>query len=380
MVIGARRRADEVNETLDAVAACAPPGGSLEQRLLLSLGGGLKRAGGRLDAAAEAGSPGERLIRRLLNEALQKAADRDAPETERGVAARMLACYPFGQTRTVLASLLDPAEPQSVRLSAVRALADQSEDEVADVLLERWNQLAPAVAEAVLEALLARETWSLEYLRAVERGGASLAQLDSAQRGRLLDHRNAAVRDLAGRLFAGVQPADRKQVIADYQAALASPGDRQRGLAVFQKHCQSCHKIGESGFGGGPDLTNSPGREPAALLSHILDPNSNVAPNYVQYVVIDRQGRTYAGLITSETATSVTLRSAKEVEETILRSQIEEIASTGKSFMPEGFEHEISPPEMADLLAYLQSLQAPAPLDVGTEGAMVEPQTRAGGR
>ena len=43
--------------------------------------------------------------------------------------------------------------------------------------------------------------------------------------------------------------------------------------------------------------------------------------------------------------------------ETILRGDIDELSSTGKSIMPEGLEKQISPQEMADLLAFLQSDQ-----------------------
>jgi hypothetical protein len=37
-----------------------------------------------------------------------------------------------------------------------------------------------------------------------------------------------------------------------------------------------------------------------------------------------------------------------------LRSEIERIAATGKSLMPEGLEQQIPPPAMADLLAYIR--------------------------
>jgi hypothetical protein len=45
------------------------------------------------------------------------------------------------------------------------------------------------------------------------------------------------------------------------------------------------------------------------------------------------------------------------VEETILRREIQELTTTGKSLMPEGLETRVSPGEMADLLAFLLELQ-----------------------
>ena len=48
------------------------------------------------------------------------------------------------------------------------------------------------------------------------------------------------------------------------------------------------------------------------------------------------------------------LRRAEGLEETLLRSEIEELRSTGQSLMPEGLEQTISLQEMADLIAFLR--------------------------
>ena len=130
-------------------------------------------------------------------------------------------------------------------------------------------------------------------------------------------------------------------------------GDPAIGAKVFERECKACHKIGERGFAVGPDLTGSPSRDPSALLASILDPNASVSPKDVQYLVIDHNGRTYSGIIAAETATSLTLRRGEGAQDTILRSQIEELTSTGLSLMPEGFEKRISKPEMADLIAFV---------------------------
>ena len=43
--------------------------------------------------------------------------------------------------------------------------------------------------------------------------------------------------------------------------------------------------------------------------------------------------------------------------ETVLRIHIDELRSTGLSFMPEGLEKQLDVPAMADLLAYLNSIK-----------------------
>ena len=95
-------------------------------------------------------------------------------------------------------------------------------------------------------------------------------------------------------------------------------------------------------------------RAPEALLTDILDPNREVAPDYVALTVATRQGIVVSGLLADETSTTLKLRRAEGIEETILRAEIDELRSTGRSLMPEGLEQTINPQEMADLIAFLR--------------------------
>jgi len=158
---------------------------------------------------------------------------------------------------------------------------------------------------------------------------------------------------------------------------MGAPADARHGEAIFRRECMACHKIGNTGRAVGPDLTASSFRDPAALLTQVLDPNVYVPPNYESYICIDNDGRVITGILTAQTATSVTLTQQEGVAATILRTNIESLNTTGKSLMPEGFERTITKEEMRDLIGYLQSAQGPAaasPLEVGTLPAMVEPE------
>ena len=137
----------------------------------------------------------------------------------------------------------------------------------------------------------------------------------------------------------------------------------------------------------GTDLTATQFADPASLLTHVLDPNRYVAPNYVQYIVSDRSGRVYTGLVASETAASLTLRRAEGADDTLLRSQVDKLTSTGKSLMPEDFAFRLTPTEAADLVAFLLKSRSDLPtavplerLDIGTLPGLVEPEGRAKSR
>src|SRR5262249_30659407 len=96
------------------------------------------------------------------------------------------------------------------------------------------------------------------------------------------------------------------------------------------------------------------------------------------------QGRTYTGLIAAQTATSIMLKRENDASDTILRYDIEEFTSTGKSMMPEGLEKNVSKQEMADLLVFLKDainkyatddaeIQA---RDHGTDPGLIEPEKK----
>jgi putative heme-binding domain-containing protein len=58
-------------------------------------------------------------------------------------------------------------------------------------------------------------------------------------------------------------------------------------------------------------------------------------------------------MIESESANSLQIRQSDGTLVALQRSEIEELRSTGISFMPEGLEKQIDVASMADLLAYL---------------------------
>ena len=91
------------------------------------------------------------------------------------------------------------------------------------------------------------------------------------------------------------------------------------------------------------------------ILLNVLDPNLNINPQYVDYVVLTDDGSVVTGMIAAETPNSITLQRGQDESTTILRTSIEELVETGKSIMPEGLEKQLTKQELADLLEYLMS-------------------------
>ena len=103
----------------------------------------------------------------------------------------------------------------------------------------------------------------------------------------------------------------------------------------------------------GPDLASIASKTPESLLVAILDPNAAIETRYINYLATTKNGRELSWIITTEYANSIVLRVTGGAEESILRTDLQELKSTGMSMMPEGLETAIAPRAMADLIAYL---------------------------
>jgi putative heme-binding domain-containing protein len=253
----------------------------------------------------------------------------------------------------VFAALLHPREPQEIQRTAVEALAGFNSPEVAALLLERWSTYTPAVRADVVQALLGNRNRILPLLGAIESGRVAANQVPPARRAVLLHSKDAEVQSRAARLFSNEQ-AGRADVIKRYEPALRLTGDAARGEKVYQTNCMICHRHGAQGNNLGPDLASVRQWLPEQILVNVLDPNREVAPNFVTYAIEQKDGGSLVGLISDETPTSVTLKTPDNVAHVLLRPNLISVTNLGVSLMPEGLEAVIPPEAMADLLAFLR--------------------------
>jgi putative heme-binding domain-containing protein len=131
--------------------------------------------------------------------------------------------------------------------------------------------------------------------------------------------------------------------------------DAKRGQVVFEKICAACHRISGVGVNVAPDISDSRTKKLDQLLTDILQPNRAIDNNYLGYTVRLLDGTVLTGILTTETATSITLRQQGGKDAVLARSEIDELRSSGVSLMPEGLEKQIPPQEMADLLSFIKN-------------------------
>ncbi len=324
---------------------------------------------GLLEALERRGQPLEQVaddamriqIGRMFIQARATAADAKADEAERRLAISLLGRDAKKREDDLksLAELVVPQNSAALQSAAIAALGRIADERVPNLLTAGWNAHSPDLKGQILDVLLSRDAWQQQFLNLVEKRTIPPAEIDAARRQRLLAHRQEAIRSRAAKVFEGTINADRRKVLDDYKAAVALAGDGRRGKAVFAKSCSICHQVEGVGHAVGPDLQALSNKSPLYLLTEILDPNRNVDSRYLAYVAVTRSGRTFTGLLSSESATSITLRAQEGKEQVLLRSELDEFQSTGKSLMPEGLEKEISKQDIADLIAYLTALRPP---------------------
>ncbi len=298
----------------------------------------------------------------LLNRARQMAAAPQADNRDRIASMELLAtAKPFNDDDfALIKGRLSPREPIEIQQAAVVALTGLGRADVPHMLLDNWRTLSPQVRQHVLDALLQRDATTLVLLDAFEKQQVSISDFDAVRRERLLVHKNSAIKDRAAKLFAASSTTTRQQVLDAFSNVLKMTGDTSRGRAVFDKRCSACHRLQDIGKQIGADLGAVKDRSAPALLTAILDPNRAVETRYFSYTIQTNDGRAFSGMLTSETGNSVTLVGADGKETVLLRADIDELASSNKSFMPEGLEKDLSPQDVADVIAFVQR-SAPVP-------------------
>ena len=190
-------------------------------------------------------------------------------------------------------------------------------------------------------------------LTALESGELPPTSLTVTQRNQLLKHKDEPVRRRAAKLFEAAS-ADRMKVYDAAKACLSLQANPAKGRAIFAGQCASCHRLDRAGVAVGPDLLGARNQPKEAILLHMLVPNHEVLPVFSAYRAETTDGRLLTGLVTAETPTSVTIRQAQGIEETLARSSLESLTPTQLSLMPDGLEQTLTPQDLADLVAYLK--------------------------
>jgi putative heme-binding domain-containing protein len=293
------------------------------------------------------------------------SSDEKANESLRESAIRLLGRRPSKEEADMklLGSLLEPTVSIRLQKAALTVLKRNRDTQVAGLVLAHWSTMSPSLRQASIELLLSREDWTKQFLTAMKGKTVNRSQLPLANRQLLLQSENKEIQQLARSIW-NADSSDRASVIKKYRVALTLAGDPFKGRKIWAKNCVVCHYFRGEGASVGPNLGALTDKTPEDFLVAILDPNDAVEPRFTAYNIDTKDGRSITGIVKAETATTMTVALAGGAMETILRSDVEEIRASTKTLMPEGLEQNMTPQDLANLIAYLNS--APHPFGTTT--------------
>lgn len=227
-----------------------------------------------------------------------------------------------------LSAILDDAkEPTEKRKAAVKALA-QTEEGAAHILKLAGEEKLDASVKFTASAALNSARWP-----SVKAEAAKLLPL----------------------------PQGQKEALPPLAELVKMKGDAANGAKVFRRpevNCVACHQVNGEGIDFGPALSEI-GTKLAkeALYESILDPSSGISFGYEAWQLEMKNGDEPFGLITSETADEITVKTQNGISTKYKKGEVVKRAQMKTSIMPQGLQMTMSTQDLVDLVEYLGGLK-----------------------
>jgi putative membrane-bound dehydrogenase-like protein len=274
------------------------------------------------------------------------------PNGTRGVkAARYLVqCGAGGQFLKPLAG--DDATADKA-LSALGLTQEPAAVDMILPLVEDAKRTA-AVRNAAIAAL-AHSRLGEQAILKLAAGGRITVELQYAAAKALQASTDSGIRTEAAKYLKLPEPAGGKS-LPPLAELLKRRGNVEHGKVVFNTTgtCAKCHTIGGVGKDVGPNLTEIGDKFPKdALYESILFPSAAIAHNYETHRLELQSGNVVQGIITSETADAITIKTAEAIIQTYKKSEIADNTEIKVSLMPADLQKLMTADELVDVVEYL---------------------------
>jgi putative heme-binding domain-containing protein len=266
-------------------------------------------------------------------------------------------------TEMVLARLDDPSA--EVRHTAIMAIGALKLREAIPQLIRLASRPETGLQSPAIVALcmMPDSRASSIYQRAANDPDPNIARASRAAILAIGEHVDSSlIRSSAGIRTAGTHPPrrDYKEISA---FVLAHSGDARKGEELFFENktlgCSRCHSAGGRGTANaGPDLSGLAQKYSKDELVHsVLQPSDRILPGYEQVLVSTQSGTVITGQIRTESEDTLELLDDELKVTRIPKREVRERRATSVSLMPDGLADSLTPPELTDLVTYLQTLK-----------------------
>jgi putative membrane-bound dehydrogenase-like protein len=258
---------------------------------------------------------------------------------------------------------LHKSQPASLRSAAADVLGQSRlAPPQLDLLLAALPDVGPLELERVAGCLI-RSTSAADVQKVLDRlaDAPALESLPKDKLKKLLASHGAAAQQAADAAYRKVELSQSQQRSKlDELLSALPPGEIRRGQLVFNSEktsCKACHAMGYLGGQIGPDLTRvGKIRSERDLLEAVLFPSASFVRSYEPMTVVTADGQVFNGLMKEE-AGGVIITTTDRKQIRIAREEIDQIVPGTVSIMPAGLDKQMTPQELADLIAFLKSSQ-----------------------
>ncbi|MFM8436104.1 MAG: c-type cytochrome, partial [Planctomycetia bacterium] len=302
-------------------------------------------------------------------------------EAVRALLEGRLASAPDEKRRIILPELVVRLAPAAAADPAFAATIDEAADHAGDS--RRFVEIVARFRRTARSADLVRiaATTGDDALATAAVGAALALGAESDMRAAVADpvrtdRLRAALRRQAGKEAAAIlaaigdggpaaadapKPQPGRGPLPPLAELVKQVGDPARGRAVFTGAgtCAKCHVVGGEGKNVGPNLSGIGTKlSRQALYESILMPSAAISHNYETYTAVLDDGRSVTGLLVSQTPEQVVLKPADGVDATLAAKEIDELVKQPISLMPADLANTLSAQELADVVAWLETLRA----------------------
>ncbi len=298
-----------------------------------------------------------------VTEALRALDDEEADKGEQLRYVQVLG--EVGQPRAVpsLLRLACRSSDGALQAASLAALQRYNDPAIAPAVLGAWPEMTDDVRAEALALLSSRPAWALRLAEAVDAGKVDPRAVPPEVVRKVQRYRDDRLAALVRKHWGDVRPATTAELQAEIDRLAvrirSGPGDPKAGERLFAARCAICHALFGQGGKVGPDLTTYRRDDLETMLLNVVNPSAEVREGYASYVVSTADGRTLGGILIDQDRQVVVLRGSEGRDVTIRRDEVEEMAATPSSLMPEGLLTGMTDREVRDLFAYLRANQPP---------------------
>src|SRR5262249_3216761 len=256
----------------------------------------------------------------------------------------------------VLLNVLRDPRDDSISLTTLAALQRYDDPKIAKVVLELYPLLGDDLRAGAQAMLASRPAWALEFLHAIDAGKvARNIPLEIVRTFKRYTDKDVVA--LAEKHWGKVRPTTAAEKLAEMdrvgKIVANGNGDAAGGKVIFTNTCAKCHKLFGDGGQVGPELTGYERDNLRYWLENIVDPSALVRDEFVAFVVETKDGRSLTGIIVAQDKATVSLRQNDGTTIRLPREQIEDLAASPISLMPEDVLKDLKDQQLRDLFAYL---------------------------